>query len=259
MRPPNAYFIIALLTSTFASTTNSYSAITLVQFIFDDFRTPYSAPIEGTAGVQPGVIDVTATNPHQKVIDTLKTGNTTGAIRTTTVDIDPQFNLNNLAVFSASATDKLPPRLSLNADFLTGGTVLIEYDFCPVGESVNAAVDTTHVIIDLVSTDVRDTDMVLTFTDIHGNTVTKDAVTDLGAILTQPGPLAFPFEDFAPIDFSQLTGMQMFWRAGEGYDGEIAVLATGLSIDAVPEPGSSLLLLLGCSALALKRRRPNSN
>ena len=73
------------------------------------------------------------------------------------------------------------------ADFQTAGTLTTEYDFSPLGESVNAAVNTTHVIIDLVSTDNRDSGLIVTFSDIDGNVVSRDVGNDLGVDLTTPG------------------------------------------------------------------------
>lgn len=234
----------------------SFSHGATVQFIFDDFLTPYSEPIEGQVAIQPGVMEVTSTNDRQVVIDSLSSGDTVGAVRKTTLTIDPDAQLGDLTLFTASASAALPPRLSLNADFLTAGRVVTEYDFSPVGESINAAIDTTHVIIDLVSTDNRPSEFELTFSDAHGSIVSRNVVADLGANLTIPGPKLFPFEDFGDIDFTQLTAMKVVWDAGIAYDGEIAVIATGLELPpAVPEPSSTFLILLGSTALLLRRQR----
>ena len=251
------HFRTILIGLAIAGATFSHGAnIAFTQFIFDDFRTPYSSPVEGDEALQPGVMEVTALNPHQVVIDTLNSGDTVGATRKTTLDIDPDAQLGDLTLFTASASGNLPPRLSLNADFLTAGRVVTEYDFSPIGESVNAAADTTHVIIDLISTDNRPSSFEITFTDVHGTTVTRDIAGDLGADLTIPGPKLFPFEDFANIDFTQLTGFTTVWDAGIAYDGEIAIIATGFdSVPAVPEPSSSLLLLLGSITLLARRQR----
>ena len=170
-----------LLTIYLAFASQSFGAtIVITEFIFDDFLTPYSAPIEGDQALQPRVMEVTRNNPHQLVIDSLSSGDTVGAERTTTLNIYPIQAAGDLTVFTVAASGELPPRLSLNADFLTAGTLRTEYDFSPIGESVNAAVDTTHVIIDLVSTDNRDSGLIVTFTDLDGNTVSKDVGNDLG-------------------------------------------------------------------------------
>ena len=231
------------------------ATIVVTEFIFDDFLTPYSAPIEGEPALQPRVMEVTRTNPHQLVVDSLTTGDTVGATRSTILNIHPIQAAGDLTVFTAAASSDLPPRLSLNADFLTAGTLKTEYDFSPIGESVNAAVDTTHVIIDLVSTDNRDSGLIVTFTDLDGNTVSKDVTNDLGVDLTTPGKKSFPFAEFAPIDFTKLTGLTLDWRAGTAYDGEIAIIATGVELEIVPEPSTSLLALIGASWLMLSRRR----
>ena len=235
---------------------SSAAVIAIAEFIFDDFRTPYSEPIEGKNEFQqPGVVEVTSNNPRQVVIDDLSSGDTSGTRRSTVLDISPTSQAGDLTVFTAAANDTLPPRLSLNADFLTGGRLVTDYDFSPLGESVNAAVDTTHVIIDLVSTDRRESDMLITFRDAHGNVVTRDVEMDLGADLTIANAKAFPFEEFGPIDFSRLTGLTIDWTAGDSYDGEMALIATGIEIDTVPEPSAGLLALLGIWLLTLRRSR----
>jgi len=45
------------------------------------------------------------------------------------------------------------------------------------------------------------------------------------------------------------------WRAGTAYDGEIAIIATGVELEVVPEPSTPILALLGSSWLLLSRRR----
>ncbi len=250
-----------LLTSVLLGCLPCQGAIILTQFTFDDFETPYSTPSVGEAAVQPGILEVTATNPRVETLDTITTGDTAGATRFTSLVIDPSNQIGDVTVFMASASGALPPRLSLNTDFFTAGTLVTEYDYSSIGGAVDVTANATHLIVDLVSTDNRDVGLVLTFTDSFGNEATVDISTIVSEItgepidLRTPGQKVLPFDTFAPVRFDSISGMKIEWEAGTGYDGEMALIGAGVVLDPVPESSSALLVLLGSALLVTRRRR----
>lgn len=235
---------------------SAQGATILTRFFFDDYRDAFDTSALNPPPLSPGVLQVTRNQTSITVADTLSTPDTAGARRTTTLSIHNLYRIGDVTgIVENQGLGGKPRHIALGADPETAGTIVLDYDFTPLG-SVDAGTGNDHLLLMVVASDNNQSNATLTIEDASGNAVTRNVVTELGVQLNVPGLKAVPFTDFPGVRFEQIQRIQLSWEAGVAYDAEIAFLAAGTSIpDPVPEPQSAFLVMVGLLCGVGFRRR----
>ncbi len=259
------HFLIALV-SCGVCCANANAATFMVDYVFDDYQTPFDTtglPTHtGATPVSAGLLKASKVQPTSIVVDVLGSGFTKDTTRTTMLTLataDPLADVSAFVNVSPSTGD--PPNLNIGADTSSPGLLVMHYDFTTIGGPIDAGTGNSHLMISLFDTDAfgNHTAARIEFADANGNREVRDLETDLLFDLANPGDKLVELTEFGPIDFTKLTEMELTWEAGEGYDGIIAMVATGtfVTTTSTPEPGYALALF-GVALFRLSARRRRS-